>query len=503
MPSYARNSWFFFARFRDMDTLPPVGTRLSRCGGNVGPQLPMPSHVSRVIACSLTTFIAFSATLVVVSSVPSHFFGGLWATLGTSRSSHCTVGLICASSSVKCPLNDPYRQGRTLQLFFRPEPESFTPQDPHRLRDSDISSELCLDWKEGFTPLQVSIVKAFLPVTSAVVLLAKPLDVPPGVSIPDQFIVKLADRRFGYRDQQRPELVWTPDMEPRLRDEIHNLIGPDRSKRIPSEYEKPYPPELPDGPLLEWEGWELEVYVWVWKHISYLDEVLAYRHLRNLQGDCIPRLYGTVRLPILPDTTFLHSIVDFVPGLALELIPGPDMGDLKPGVDITEEVADRVSQRLIDGVVRLRDAYCHHNDLRLPNVVLRNFPSDPWPVIVDFGLASVPARGQPTAEWHGWNDEAEEMRKTLTRDPDHPGWHIGSPCQQHVYERRATTHGYAAINNEIESLPAHVRAAQFERVPNSEEPDARERMLLWRVRPGVRTQDDYIHEMTLLHDWGA
>ncbi|KAJ6506250.1 hypothetical protein C8R47DRAFT_1315737 [Mycena vitilis] len=403
--------------------------------------------------------------------------------------------------SVFCSVNDPYQAGQTLQLYFRPEPISVTAPAPYRMRDADISSELCPDWTEGFTPLQICIIKAYSPFTSAVVLLVKPLDVLPSLSVPKQFILKLADRRFGYRDQERPQLVWKPEIEPQLRNEIRNLIGPGPgpSNPIPPKYDGIYAPELPNGDVLPWDGWELEVHVWAWKHASYVGEALAYRHLRDLQGDCIPRLYGTVRLPIATNTTFLHPSVDFVSGLAMEHMRGPNMGDVKPGVDISEDVAQRTSQRLIDNVARIRDAYCRHNDLRLPNIVLRHFPHDPWPVIIDFGLASIIEQDEPVAEWYGGVNEAAEMRKTLTF-PDYPIWHIASPYQQRVYERRALTRGYAAINSEIEAIPAHVRATQFERVPNSDAPDARNHMLVWHVRDEVRTQDDYLYQQGCKRD---
>ncbi|KAJ7804638.1 hypothetical protein B0H14DRAFT_2383570, partial [Mycena olivaceomarginata] len=118
-------------------------------------------------------------------------------------------------------------------------------------------------------------------------------------------------------------------------------------------------------------GWELELFIWMAKQDSYLAEALTYHHLRALQGSCIPTFHGTVRMPMSPPAEFVHPVVDFVPGLALEYIHGPNMGQLKVGVDITKDVAELTSRRLIDCIVQIGNSYCWHNDLRLPNVFLR------------------------------------------------------------------------------------------------------------------------------------
>ncbi|KAJ7253767.1 hypothetical protein B0H12DRAFT_1233620 [Mycena haematopus] len=125
------------------------------------------------------------------------------------------------------------------------------------------------------------------PFTSAVVLLVEAMDPPKHLSLPTQFILKLNDRRFGYRDYQRPELLWSPEIEVPLRRGIQKLVGPDRSHPIPTMYCHRYPSERrpdPDSPCPEWEGWELEIYIWMLKHDAYLGETEAYRHLHSLQG---------------------------------------------------------------------------------------------------------------------------------------------------------------------------------------------------------------------------
>ncbi|KAJ7153291.1 hypothetical protein C8R46DRAFT_1301638, partial [Mycena filopes] len=302
----------------------------------------------------------------------------------------------------------PYKPGSTIPIYFRPELPS---PNPFALKEEEAQSELSQQWTEGFTALNVKIMKTFTPFTCAVAMLAQTVDPPAHLKIPEQFILKLSDRRCGYRDEERPELVWNPSIETELRAKIRELIGPARSTPLPPMYSRSWAPhpEDPDDVGPEWEGWELEVHIWLSKQWMYLREALAYRHLRALQGDCIPRLYGTVRHPI-SSGPFVHPLVDFVPGLAIEYIPGPSMVVVKGGVDLSREASETTSRRLIDNVAKLRGLYCRHNDLAFRNVVLRNWPHDPDPVIIDFGSASVIKPGEPPEKWAGCVDEVDEIR---------------------------------------------------------------------------------------------
>ncbi|KAJ6522269.1 hypothetical protein B0H19DRAFT_1203037 [Mycena capillaripes] len=218
---------------------------------------------------------------------------------------------------------------------------------------------------------------------------------------------------------------------------------------------------------------------------------LAYRHLHFLQGCIIPRLHGTVRLPISEGSPFLHPIVDLVHGLAIEYIASPTMADVAVGADVTSQGAKEISRRILDGVAAIRDAHCLHNDLRLTNVVFRNWPRDPQPVVIDFGTSSIMVPGTSSPR--------EEASFGTVKEGDHGDWHVGSPLLQHVYERHAQVVGYATINSEIEQIPDDVRAVQFERIPGSGGPDEKDKRLQWRVRPGIRTQDDYVHEWLLTY----
>ncbi|KAJ7278285.1 hypothetical protein C8J57DRAFT_1503189 [Mycena rebaudengoi] len=326
--------------------------------------------------------------------------------------------------------SDPYQAGSTLDIFFRPEISPAQIKSLFSVQQTGIQSELSINWHDSVTPLTIRILRAFTPFTSAVVLLAEALDCPAHLKLlPKQFILKLSDRRFGCRDPVQPQLLWRPEIEFPLRRGMQRMVGTDRSRPIPQMYyRRKYlrPEEDPEV-----------------KQCSYLAEALAYRHLQALQGSCIPTLHGTIRVPISPSTAFVHPVVDFIPGLALEYIAGPHMGELEVGVDITKGDGELISQRLIDSVTQIRNSYCRHNDIHLANVVLRNWPENPQPVIIDFGLSSVIPPGTPTAKWVSNVDEVLEVRT----DPENGDWHIGSPYQQCVYEKLAQLREFYARTN--------------------------------------------------------
>ncbi|KAJ7602002.1 hypothetical protein DFH06DRAFT_1153203 [Mycena polygramma] len=364
---------------------------------------------------------------------------------------------VCSGATERFKPRHPYRVGSTLQIHFKPEIPSSTSLDPFAKRATELQTELSQDWTDGFTPLNVSISRSFTPFTCAVVLVAKVLDPPSGLAIPNEFVLKLNDRRFGYRDSHRPKLYWQPEKEGLLRREI-----------------------------------ELELYIWTLKHRSYLQEALAYRYLEGIQGSYIPRLYGTVRHAISSGHPFVHPAVDFVPGLAIEHIPGPNVGELKVGVDLTKDTAHLVSRRIIDTVAKIQSLRCLHGDIRLPNFVLKNWPHDPQPVVIDFGNASVLEPGMSVDDWAAHTDEVQIARIQLIvagRDEGR-AWHIPSPYQPHVYERIGRSSGYGYANSLIEAIPDEVRSMQFERILEAQGVGAREEMMQWRVKPGVRMQND-------------
>ncbi|PBK81714.1 hypothetical protein ARMGADRAFT_1090960 [Armillaria gallica] len=213
---------------------------------------------------------------------------------------------------------------------------------------------------ETFEPLAAKIIKPFKPFTSAVVLLA------------------------GYRSNDL-EVPWSSSIEGHLRQAVRDI----QMGTIPDWIELLRDDENPRRPDEErWEDWAWEISTWYWKLYNYDIELDAYRLLHRLQGRYIPRLFGVVRLGITPESTPLHPITDFVQGLALEYVPGICMENLKPGVDISQNEAERISSQVLEGL-RAIEAENHvlHNDIHIGNVVLRQ--EDRSAVIIDFGQAIV------------------------------------------------------------------------------------------------------------------
>ncbi|SJL12464.1 uncharacterized protein ARMOST_15891 [Armillaria ostoyae] len=79
----------------------------------------------------------------------------------------------------------------------------------------------------------------------------------------------------------------------------------------------------------------------------------------------------------------LHLITNAVQELVLEYIPGVSMDKLKPGIDISEYEAERISSDVMPGLRSIETENLLHNDIHTRNVVLRE--GDRSPVIIDFG----------------------------------------------------------------------------------------------------------------------
>ncbi|KAJ7076714.1 hypothetical protein C8R44DRAFT_993015 [Mycena epipterygia] len=373
-----------------------------------------------------------------------------------------------------------YATRTRLDVLFRPEAPLSETVDPLELEGLEQQNDLSTEWRNPFTPLTVSIIEAYTPFTTSVVLVAEPLDPPPSITLPERFIIKLNDRRCGDRnDYDDLNVGWKPTVEPRpsgkclvaivprradrrsaddpfntinspsaamsahgrpalvllgevparlwffsrcLSEGLRTFSDPHRTFEIPYEFRGSFPgPYDVRSPTL-FKDWMWEIYSWQGRSYVYYQEVLDYRHLRSLQGACLPRLYGTVRLPLPPlsASDFHHPATLFVQGLAVELIPGRSMASLKVGEDVTKEEAEVAAHRVMDVVATIQARDCSHNDMRLPNIILRNWPDEIDPVLIDFGCAVLeePDDGSQTV---GYYDEVEQARGMLER-PDSGPW---------------------------------------------------------------------------------
>lgn len=329
--------------------------------------------------------------------------------------------------------------------------------------------------RSAFEPLSVQVMKCFKPSTSAVVLLVRRL------SDSQPFILKLADRRLGYRYNWDVDIPWTSTVEAHLRHAVHDIqLGV-----TPNWFEIVQDTSHPQRPGKdEWEDWMWEIFTWTSKMNDHDTELSAYRLLHRLQGSCIPRLYGVVHLSITSYPTPLHPITDIVQGLALEYVPGTNMEDLTPGINVSRQKAEAVSSRVMDAFRIIQAENCViHNDLHIGNVILRK--EDMSPVIIDFGRAIIRKHGWSDEEWIGvveGGPDTRNMRRALA-DPKTGVWKRNiTPFERSDsrYENPMVFIKY------VESLPEDYRHATFERVLIEDCDEAQETAYRWEIRPGVR-----------------
>ncbi|PBK71146.1 hypothetical protein ARMSODRAFT_1002995 [Armillaria solidipes] len=328
--------------------------------------------------------------------------------------------------------NDLYRLGTTLNLKFK----------PHTFSE--------------YTELAATVIRRFEPFTSAVVLLVQRFcDNQP-------LILKLADRRLGYRagnDDDVDTVPWTSSIDDHLRRAVREIQAGVKTNwfELISDFEN-----RPDTGL-----WE--VCTWIGKMSSHDTELSAYGLLHRLQGRYIPRLFGVVRLRITPESTPLHPITDIVEGLALEYIPGVSMEKLKPGIDVSEQEAEKIYSAVLEVFRTIEAEKCLlHNDIHTRNIVLRE--GNRSPVIIDFGLANIRNPDYSDEEWervvHGGPD-TRYMRRLLV-DPEDRRW-----------RRTVTPYHYKkplAFNNYVESMPDDFRRVTFDRVLDTDWEGAREKV---------------------------
>ncbi|KAG5318529.1 hypothetical protein C0989_001156, partial [Termitomyces sp. Mn162] len=78
------------------------------------------------------------------------------------------------------------------------------------------------------------------------------------------------------------------------------------------------------------------------------------------------------------------------------------MARIRPGITITFEEAETISQRVLELGRQLRRFGVRHSDVHVRNIILRE--KDNSPVLIDWGLATLPAPGASLNE--RWNNIA-------------------------------------------------------------------------------------------------
>lgn len=224
-----------------------------------------------------------------------------------------------------------------------------------------------------------TVVRPMIPFTVAQVLVVR--EGPNG----EEIILKVYDPRFMYNLRKETKGAWDPQLEARTAE--LRLLKPD-----------------PDVLTLP-EPWEVETpedhenYAWLQARLQYLNEVSAYKRLKSLQGEGIPKLLGHGALNptcmrtdpqpryIVPDVLLLEYIPNAV------AVKEAHLSMLRP--DLIRSLIKTVSMLHIFGVI--------HADAHDGNYLV----STTRAVIIDFGTATVRDR-QSDEEWTAlvnfWDD---------------------------------------------------------------------------------------------------
>ncbi|KAJ7090133.1 hypothetical protein C8R44DRAFT_990761 [Mycena epipterygia] len=232
-----------------------------------------------------------------------------------------------------------YTPNSRLDILFRPEVPLSEAVDPLELDGLEKQNDLSTEW----TPLTISIVEAYTPFTTSVVLVAEPVNLPPSIALPERFILKLNDRRCGDRnDYGDLSPAWTPAVEPHLFRPAH-ILKSQPHLRNPIRL-----PHIISGPL---------------RRACLPPPPRAARRvsppsLRHRPASLAP-------LSAKSDFHF-HPATLFVPGLALEHIRGRSMESLTVCTDGTEVEAEVTAHRVMGVVATIQARECSHNDMRLP-----------------------------------------------------------------------------------------------------------------------------------------
>ncbi|KAG5348894.1 hypothetical protein C0989_007391 [Termitomyces sp. Mn162] len=299
------------------------------------------------------------------------------------------------------------------------------------------------------------------------------------MGLPNRFILKLADRRVsGLWNFQKEE-----DYQLNISKHEASFELRDDEEMLPWMYS-----------FESWQGYDA----------THTKEREAYDYLKEAQmSGLIPRFFGTAKIDMM--TTAAHQSLSHINGLLLEYIPGRSMAKIRPGITITFEEAEAISQRVLELGRQLRRFGVCHSDVHVGNIILR--AKDNSPVLIDWGLASLPAAGASLID--RWNDERlrtdfnKDIRYMLrdgvyyegpNNDEVHPPitaggvWHrFRTPLSDEERIRFVSKWewGYGSTNLEIANLPEEEKALFYDEDTSVDINHG----LRWKVKKGVKTRE--------------
>ncbi|EJD40536.1 hypothetical protein AURDEDRAFT_90941 [Auricularia subglabra TFB-10046 SS5] len=242
--------------------------------------------------------------------------------------------------------------------------------------------------------VEATIVHAYHPFTMSAVLRVQPGK----ADLPQDLILKLFDRRFmnNIREDEDPPADWSPEKDADYAQWLQDLtIG----KEQPTDFE--------DSTLWDREEVTGERFEGFLQHEAlkfYAQEVAAYDVLSELQGDLIPRFYGTVAYRDIP-------------GILLEYVPGPTLREIvATWTARTPRLPDAELARVCEAAVSVMGRIAWRYEIINLDVRIDNFiccadggSMGRSPVVL-IDLAQCEKHGKETdEEWREWKAGLDEI----------------------------------------------------------------------------------------------
>ncbi|KAL4066703.1 hypothetical protein J3A83DRAFT_215091 [Scleroderma citrinum] len=228
------------------------------------------------------------------------------------------------------------------------------------------------------TPATFHVIRPFTPFTKAQVYLVRPES---HKDFPSPLVLKVFDPR--YLDDRFPKHAHRPSRPWTLAAESLAI-----QKREQGEITDDF--DIYQLDEEEAEPWHWEAHFFNLLEGSFESEVLAYKRLVELQGQFIPKFYGSGRLiPTPPKSRAIE------PGaILIEYIPGVLLRDIDPAL-----VLPKLYRPLMKAVAIFDERGVIHYDINENNVMFTPPEAPERAVIIDFGCAGLRQEGVSDEEW--------------------------------------------------------------------------------------------------------
>ncbi|EJD50587.1 hypothetical protein AURDEDRAFT_84326 [Auricularia subglabra TFB-10046 SS5] len=255
--------------------------------------------------------------------------------------------------------------------------------------------------------VQAMVTHAYRPFTMSPVVRVQ-LSEAQDADLPPEAILKFYDRRtlINIREELRPPALWSPEKEYSYAQWLQDLAD---GRAHPIDFDEAE--DDPEWKLSDLSPGCLEGYLHYTAAGMYSREVHAYDILAAFQGDCIPRLYGTL--------TYRDSLTPAyaIPGILIEYIPGPTMRELvATWTSRTPRLPDAELARACEAAVDTMERVTQNDglinrDVRIDNVIFRGFDDAGAraPVVLIDIAECLPHDSRPLADWREWKKRTDEV----------------------------------------------------------------------------------------------